>query len=168
MVWSSFLLNSWGKEFWRSARGCTGWELSVINLNVHFLQVRDFFVLRRMVGRILRGVLTPGYFEPGNFPSVGRPPRAPLPAWHALAGCPLGSAACVPSGAHRAPPQANPVLFAGTAAFCPRGSLPHWGLSCILLLTCSMCEVPRGALCQPLQRTAPMPGSLAKTDRPPF
>ena len=48
----------------------TGWELSVINLNVHFfLRVREFFVLHRMVGRAWRGVLTPGYFEPCNFPS---------------------------------------------------------------------------------------------------
>ena len=63
--WSSYLLNGWGKEFWRSARGWTGWELSVINLNVHFfLRVREFFVLHRMVGRTRRGVLTPGYFEP--------------------------------------------------------------------------------------------------------
>ena len=46
----------------------TGWELGVINLNVHFfLWVREFFVLHRMVGR--RGVLTPGYFEQRNFPS---------------------------------------------------------------------------------------------------
>ena len=34
-----------------------------------FLQVREFFVLHRMVGRTQRGVLTPGYFEPCNFPS---------------------------------------------------------------------------------------------------
>ena len=49
----------------------TGWEVSVINLNVHlFLLVREFFVLYRMVGRSWRGVLTPGYFEPRNFPSA--------------------------------------------------------------------------------------------------
>ena len=50
----------------------TGWELGVINLNVHFffLPVREFFVLHRMVGSIQRGVLTPGYFERCNFPSV--------------------------------------------------------------------------------------------------
>ena len=48
----------------------TGWELGVINLNVHFfLPVREFFVLHRMVGKTRRGVLTPGYFEPCNFPS---------------------------------------------------------------------------------------------------
>ena len=47
----------------------TGWELGVINLNVHFsLRVREFFVLHRMVGR--RGVSTPGCFEPCNFPSL--------------------------------------------------------------------------------------------------
>ena len=34
-----------------------------------FLQVREFFVLHRMVGRTWRGVLTPGYFEPCNLPS---------------------------------------------------------------------------------------------------
>ena len=38
--------------------------------NVHFfLWVREFFVLHRMVGRTWRGVLTPDYFEPCNFPS---------------------------------------------------------------------------------------------------
>ena len=48
----------------------TGWELGVINLNVHFfLRVRESFVLHRMVGRTWRGVLTPGYFKPCNFPS---------------------------------------------------------------------------------------------------
>ena len=48
----------------------TGWELGIIKLNVHFfLPVREFFVLYRMVGRSSRGVLTPGYFEPCNFPS---------------------------------------------------------------------------------------------------
>ena len=31
--------------------------------------MREFFVLHRMVGRTRRGVLTPGYFEPCNFPS---------------------------------------------------------------------------------------------------
>ena len=36
VVRSSYLLNSWGEEFWRLARGWTGWELGVINLNVHF------------------------------------------------------------------------------------------------------------------------------------
>ena len=73
VVWSSYLLNDWGKEFWRSARGWTGWELGVINLNVHFffLRVREFFVLHRMMGRTWRGVLTPGYIEPCNFPSHG-------------------------------------------------------------------------------------------------
>ena len=51
-VRSSYLLNGWGKEFWKSARGWTGWELGIINLNVHFfLQVREFFVLHRMEGR---------------------------------------------------------------------------------------------------------------------
>ena len=34
------------------------------------LWVREFFVLHRMVGRTWRGVLTPGYFEPSNFPSI--------------------------------------------------------------------------------------------------
>ena len=48
-----------------------GWELGVINLKVHFfLRVREFFVLHRIVGRLQRGVLTPGYFERCNFPSV--------------------------------------------------------------------------------------------------
>ena len=48
-----------------------GWELGIINLKVHFfLWVREFFVLHRMVGRTWRGVLTPGYFEPCNFPSI--------------------------------------------------------------------------------------------------
>ena len=43
-----------------------------MDLNVHFfLQVREFFVLHRMVGRTQRGVLTPGYCEPCNFPSTG-------------------------------------------------------------------------------------------------
>ena len=70
VVQSSYLLNSWGKEFWRLARGWTRWELDVINLNVHFfLLVREFFVLHRMVGRTWREVLTPGSFEPCNFPS---------------------------------------------------------------------------------------------------
>ena len=69
----SYLLNGWGKEFWRSARGWTGWELVVISLNVHFfLRVKELFVLHRMVGRTRRGVLTLGYFELCNFPS----PRA--------------------------------------------------------------------------------------------
>ena len=41
----------------------TGWELGVINLNVHFsLRVREFFVLQSG-GEDLR-ILTPGYFEP--------------------------------------------------------------------------------------------------------
>ena len=30
--------------------------------------MREFFVLHRMVERTRRGVLTPGYFEPCNFP----------------------------------------------------------------------------------------------------
>ena len=70
VVWSSYLLNGSGKEFWRWARGWTGRELDVINLIVHFfLPVREFFVLHRMVGRTLRRVLTPGYFELCKFPS---------------------------------------------------------------------------------------------------
>jgi len=49
----------------------TGWELGVINLNVHFfLKVREVFVLHRTVGRTPRGVLTPGYFELCNFASI--------------------------------------------------------------------------------------------------
>ena len=32
--------------------------------------MREFFVLHRMVGKTWRGVLTPGYFEPCNFPST--------------------------------------------------------------------------------------------------
>ena len=45
-------------------------ELGIINLmSIFFLWVREFFVLHRMVGRTWRGVLTPGYFEPCNFPS---------------------------------------------------------------------------------------------------
>lgn len=63
-----------------------------------------------------------------TFLPSGRLPRAPRPACCAQAGCPLGSAACVPSGAHRAPLQANPALLAGTAAFRPRGSLPSAGV----------------------------------------
>ena len=35
-----------------------------------FLRVTEFFVFHRMVGRTWRGVLTPGYFEPCNFPSL--------------------------------------------------------------------------------------------------
>ena len=43
-----------------------------INLNVRFfLPVREFVVLHRTVGRIWRGVLTPGYFKQCNFPSPG-------------------------------------------------------------------------------------------------
>ena len=70
----SYLLNGWGKEFWRLARGWTGWELGVINLKCpfFFLPVREFFVLHRMVGRTRREVLTPGYFEPCNFPSISK------------------------------------------------------------------------------------------------
>ena len=51
------------------------WELGVINLKVHFffLQVREFFIVHRMVGRTQRGVLTLGYFEPCNFPSLPNP-----------------------------------------------------------------------------------------------
>jgi len=46
VVRSSYLLNGWGKEFWRSAEAGTNWELGVIKLNVHFfLWVREFFVL---------------------------------------------------------------------------------------------------------------------------
>ena len=49
----------------------TSWELGLINPNVHFfLQVREFFVLHRMVERAQRGILTLGYFEPCNFPSL--------------------------------------------------------------------------------------------------
>ena len=71
VVRSSYLLNGWGKEFWRSAEAGTNWELGLIKLNVHFfLWVSEFFVLHRMVGRTRKGVLTPGYFEPCNFPSV--------------------------------------------------------------------------------------------------
>ena len=39
-------------------------------MSIFFLQVREFFVLHRMVGRTWRGVLAPGYFEPCNFPSL--------------------------------------------------------------------------------------------------
>ena len=48
-----------------------GWDR--INLNViffFFFRGREFFVLHRMVGRTQRGVLTPAYFEPCNFPSL--------------------------------------------------------------------------------------------------
>ena len=34
-----------------------------------FIRVKEFCVLHRMVGRTWRGVLTPGHFEPCNFPS---------------------------------------------------------------------------------------------------
>ena len=38
--------------------------------NVYFfIRVGKLFVLPRMVGRTWRGVLTPGYLEPCNFPS---------------------------------------------------------------------------------------------------
>ena len=36
VVRSSYLLNSWGKEFCRLARGWTGWELGVMNLMSNF------------------------------------------------------------------------------------------------------------------------------------
>ena len=36
-----YLLNGWGKEFWRSARGWTSWELGVINLKVHFFSLGE-------------------------------------------------------------------------------------------------------------------------------
>ena len=35
--------------------------------------MREFFVLHRIMGRIWRGVLTPGYIEPCNFPSLSIP-----------------------------------------------------------------------------------------------
>ena len=38
-------------------------------MSIFFLQVREFLVLHRMVGRTWRKVLTPGYFEPCSFPS---------------------------------------------------------------------------------------------------
>ena len=41
-------------------------------MSIFFFRVIEFFVLHRMVGRTWRGVLTPGYFEPQNFPSVGK------------------------------------------------------------------------------------------------
>ena len=44
-----------------------------------FLWVREFFVLHRMVGRTQRGVLTPGYFEPSNFPSGSLGPAEDYP-----------------------------------------------------------------------------------------
>ena len=31
----------WDKEFWRSARGWTGWELGVISIKVHFLSLGE-------------------------------------------------------------------------------------------------------------------------------
>ena len=43
------------------------------------LRVREFFVLHRMVGRTQRGVLTPGYFEPSNFPSGSLGPAEDYP-----------------------------------------------------------------------------------------
>ena len=77
VVQSSYLLNGWGKEFWRSARDWTSWELGIINLNVHFfLWVRELFVLHRMVERTWRRVLTRGYFKPRNFPSMAAERRA--------------------------------------------------------------------------------------------
>ena len=74
VVQSSYLLNGWGKEFWSSARGWTGWQLGVINLNVRFFFSFwwEFFVLHRMVGRTQRGALTPGYFDLCNFPSTSQ------------------------------------------------------------------------------------------------
>ena len=57
VVPSSYLLNGWGKEFWRYATGWTGWELGKSTfMSIFFLWVREFFVLHRMVGRIQRGV----------------------------------------------------------------------------------------------------------------
>ena len=38
-------------------------------MSIFFFFWWEFFVLHRMVGRTWRGVLTPGYFEPCNFPS---------------------------------------------------------------------------------------------------
>ena len=38
-------------------------------MSIFFLRVREFFDFHRMVGRTPRGLLTPGYFEPCNFPS---------------------------------------------------------------------------------------------------
>ena len=69
------------------ARDWTNWELGIINLNVHFfLRVREFFVLHRMVGRTWRGVLTPVYFEPCNFPSIITPKALCSGIeWHILA-----------------------------------------------------------------------------------
>ena len=32
--------------------------------------MKEFFVLHRIVGRTWREILTPGYFEPRNFPSA--------------------------------------------------------------------------------------------------
>ena len=65
-----YLLNSLGKEFWKLARG---WDRLGAGHNQPYCPFFFFrwevFVLHRMVGRTQRGVLTPGCFEPCNFPS---------------------------------------------------------------------------------------------------
>ena len=70
VVQSCYLLKAGARNSGGQPEAMTSWELGVNHLNVHFfLPVREFFVLHRMVGRIWRGVLTLGYFEPCSFPS---------------------------------------------------------------------------------------------------
>ena len=40
VVQSSRLLNGWGKEFWRSARGWTSWELASALMSIFFFSFR--------------------------------------------------------------------------------------------------------------------------------
>ena len=66
----SQLLEAGVRNSWNWPETGLGWDLNVINLNVHsFLRGRKFFILYRMVGRTWREVLTPGYVEPSSFPS---------------------------------------------------------------------------------------------------
>ena len=66
----SQLLEAGVRNSWNRPETGLGWDLNVINLNVHsFLRGRKFFILYRMVGRTWREVLTPGYLEPCSFPS---------------------------------------------------------------------------------------------------
>ena len=53
---------------WPEAGLAVSWVLSTL-MSIFFLQVREFFVLYRIVERTWKEVLTPGYFEPCNLPS---------------------------------------------------------------------------------------------------
>ena len=67
---SSYLLNGWARNSGdRPEAGWAGsWAQSTL-MSIFSFQVREFFVLHRMVGRTWRGVLTPGYFQLCSFPS---------------------------------------------------------------------------------------------------